>query len=114
MNTMYKKLMTHRATIRQLGRNVEGDWITVATHMNIPCLFQWGTKIVRNNKGEEVTVSAIVFMYPDAPVDDSGDDVYWEIEQTHPYSRAEANVIRVDPIDDPRIGITHHKEVAIE
>jgi len=114
MNPKFKKLMSHKATVRQLGRNMEGDWTTLATYTNISCFFQWGNKVVRDKKGEEVTASAVVFMYPDSPVTDSGEDIYWEIEQTHPYSRNKTTMIRIDPIDDPRIGTTHHLEVAIQ
>ena len=112
MHGKFKKLMTHKATLRKLQRNMEGDWETVSTYTGIPCFFEWGRKVVRDKKGEEVTAAGIVFFYPDAPISD--DNYYWEIEQTHPYARAKTTMIRIDPIDDPRTGITHHKEVAIQ
>lgn len=108
----FKKLMNHRATVIKRDRNLEGDWVDLKTHSNVPAFFQWGKRLVTNRQGEEVPAAAIVFMLPDAPIDSEHE--YWEVEQTSPYSRKEAKVIRVDPIDDPRTGKTHHLEVAVE
>jgi len=108
----YKQLMTHKATIKQLGRNSEGDWTTVATYNNIPCFFEWGKRVVVDLKGEEVTAAATVFLLPDAPIVETADR--WEIEQTAPYSRQKTIMIRIDPIDDPRTGKTHHLEMAVQ
>ena len=111
-NPKFKKLMTHKATIKEMGKNIEGDWETKNTHTNIPCFFEWGKRVVINRQGEEVTAAAIVFLMPDAPINDD-DKNQWKLEQTAPYSRQETTMIRIDPADDPRTGITHHLEVAV-
>jgi hypothetical protein len=110
-NPKYKQLMTHKAKITQLGRNSEGDWVVAATYTDIPSFFEWGKKVVTDRKGEEVTAVATVFLMPDAPIVETSDQ--WKLEQTNPYSRQETTMIRVDPIDDPRTGKTHHLEVAV-
>jgi hypothetical protein len=35
------------------------------------------------------------------------------IDQVSPYIREDMEVIRIDPIDDPRTGKTHHYELAV-
>jgi len=114
MHGKFKKLLTHKATVRKLSRNMQGDWVVEETYTDIPCFFEWGRKVVRDQDGEEVTTAGIVFFMPDAEISDGSDDVYWEIEQTSPYSRAKTTMIRIDPIDNPKTGKTHHKEVAVK
>lgn len=110
-NPKFKQLMTHKTTIKQMRRNTEGDWVIVETHTNIPCFFEWGKKVVADRNGEEVTAAAIVYLMPSAPIVESSDQ--WKLEQTAPYSRQEVVMIKVDPVDDPRTGKTHHLEVAV-
>lgn len=111
-NPKFKQLMTHKATIKEMGKNIEGDWTTVATYTNVSCFFEWGKKVVINRQGEEVTAAAIVFLMSDAPINDD-DKNQWKLQQTAPYTRDEVTLIRVDPIDDPRTGKTHHLEVTV-
>ena len=111
MNPNFQKLMTHTLTIRKRKRNWEGDFEDVETHTGINGFIQYGKKIVTDKKGEEVVASAIVFLRNDTPVE--AEHPHWEIDQTAPYVREGLEVISIDPIDDPRMGKTHHYEVSV-
>jgi len=111
MRTAFAKLMTHTLTIRKRGRNFTGDFSDITTYAGEKGFIQYGKKLVTNRKGEEVLASAIVFLRDDSPIDPEYE--YWMIDQTSPYIREDMEVIRVDPIDDPRTGKTDHYEVAV-
>ena len=111
MREAYTRLMTHTLIIRKRGRNFTGDFADITTYTEEKGFIQYGKKLVTNRKGEEVLASAIVFLRNDSPIDPEYE--YWMIDQTSPYTRENLEVIRVDPIDDPRIGETHHYEVAV-
>ena len=111
MRAAYAQLMTHELTIRKRDRNFTGDFSDVTTYTREKGFIQYGKKLVTNRKGEEVIASAIVFLRNDSPIDPEYE--YWMIDQTSPYTRENLEVIRVDPIDDPRIGKTDHYEVAV-
>lgn len=111
MNPQYAKLMTHRFTIRKRERNWQGDFADTATYTDIRGFAEYGKHLVTDRKGEQVLASAIVFLREDAPVDSEHE--HWMFDQTFPYLRSNLEVIRVDPIDDPRTGKTHHYEVAV-
>jgi hypothetical protein len=66
---------------------------------------------VSDVKGEEVLASAIVFLPSTSHINPEHE--HWMIDQKNPLIREDMEVIRVDPIDDPRTGRTHHYEVAV-
>ena len=110
-HSMLKKLMTHSLTIRKRERDWQGSFSDKET-FSTRGFVQYGTKLVTDTKGEQVTASAIIFLPDTAPIDPNHE--YWMIDQVAPYSRASMEVIRIDPIDDPRTGRTHHYEVAVK
>jgi hypothetical protein len=111
MKSILKKLMTHTLTIRKRARDWQGSFSDTETFSGIRGFVQYGTKLVTNQKGEEVTASAIIFLPDTTPIDPTYE--HWMIDQVSPYSRENMEVIRIDPIDDPRTGKTHHYEVAV-
>lgn len=111
MKSILKKLMTHSLTIRKRERDWEGSFSDKETYENVRGFVQYGTKLVTDQKGEEVSASAIIFLPDSVPIDPAYE--HWMIDQVSPYSRENMEVIRIDPIDDPRTGKTHHYEVAV-
>ena len=107
---MLKKLMTHSLTIRKRERDWQGSFSDKET-FSARGFVQYGTKLVTDRTGEQVAASAIVFLPDTAPIDPSHE--HWMIDQVSPYIREDMEVIRIDPIDDPRTGKTHHYEVAV-
>ncbi|HQD86975.1 MAG TPA: hypothetical protein PK822_08735 [Bacillota bacterium] len=107
----FNRLMTHRVTIVKLKRDYTGKMASASEYYNVPAFVQYGRKLVVNREGEEVSASAIVFLRADTPLDPQHE--HWEITQTAPYSRGKMQVISIDPIDDPRTGVTHHYEVSV-
>ncbi len=112
MRSILKRLMTHTLSLHRRERNWQGDFTKQRTYNNVKGFVQYGTKVVMDRKGEEVVSSAIIFMPDTAPIDPSHE--YWMIDQTAPYERKDMEVIRIDPIDDPRTGKIHHYEVAVK
>lgn len=107
---MLKKIMTHSLTIRKRERDWQGSFSDKET-FSARGFVQYGTKLVTDRTGEQVAASAIVFLPDTAPIDPSHE--YWMIDQVSPYIREDMEVIRIDPIDDPRTGKTHHYELAV-
>ncbi len=111
MRPQFARLMTHTLTVRKRERDWQGAFQEVITTPDVKGFVQYGKKLVTDRKGEEVVASAIIFLRNDAPVDSEHE--HWMIDQTTPYTRENMEVIRIDPIDDPRTGNTHHFEVAV-
>lgn len=111
MNPQFVRLMSHTLTIRKRERDWQGTFSDVETHSNIPGFVEHSKRLVTDKEGEEVVASATVFLKNTAPIDSEYE--HWLIDQTAPYSREGLEVIRIDPIDDPRTGKTHHYEVAV-
>lgn len=109
-HSMLKKIMTHSLTIRKRERDWQGSFSDKET-FSARGFVQYGTKLVTDRTGEQVAASAIVFLPDTAPIDPSYE--YWMIDQVSPYTREDMEVIRIDPIDDPRTGKTHHYELAV-
>ena len=109
-HSMLKKLMTHSLTIRKRERDWQGSFSDKKT-FSTRGFVQYGTKLVTDRKGEETTASAIIFLPDIAPIDPAYE--HWMIDQTTPYTREGMEVIRIDPVDDPRTGKIHHYEVAV-
>lgn len=112
MMPQFVALMTHRITLHHRQRDWEGNFETDVSTTGIPAFVEYGKKLVTNLKGEEVLATAIIFLRNDAPI--SPEHPYWLIDQTSPYSRSGMEVISIDPISDPRTGVTHHFEVAVK
>jgi hypothetical protein len=111
MRSILKRLMTHDLRIRKRARDWEGTFSDSEVHEDVRGFVQYGTKLVTDTKGEQVAASAIVFLPDTAPIDPSHE--HWMIDQVSPYIREDMEVIRIDPIDDPRTGKTHHYELAV-
>lgn len=111
MKSILKRLMTHDLRIRKRVRDWEGSFSDSEVHEHVRGFVQYGTKLVTDRTGEQVVASAIVFLPDTAPIDPSHE--HWMIDQVSPYIREDMEVIRIDPIDDPRTGKTHHYELAV-
>jgi hypothetical protein len=110
MTSAFKKLMTHTLTIRKRERDWQGGFKDAASYAE-KGFVQYGKKLVTNTKGEEVIASAMVFLPATSHINPEHE--HWIIDQKAPLIRENMEVIRVDPIDDPRTGRTHHYEVAV-
>ena len=111
MMPSFKKLMTHILTIRKRERDWQGSFSNVAVYPGVRGFVEYGKRIVTNLQGEEVISSATIFLPNHAPINIPHEN--WMIDQTAPYPRKNMEVIRIDPIDDPRTGKTHHYEVTV-
>lgn len=111
MHPQFKKLMSHTLTIKKRTRDWEGTFQVTETHTGIKGFVEYGKKLVTDLTGEEVVAAGIIFLPNDAPVDP--EHPHWLIDQTAPYVREGMEVIRIDPISDPRVGEIHHYEVAM-
>ena len=111
MRPEYAQLMTHTLTIRRRERDWQGAFQDVLVTPGVAGFVEYGKRLVTDRKGEEVLAAAIVFLRNDAPVD--SEHPHWMVDQTAPYVRENMEVIRIDPIDDPRNGETHHYEAAV-
>lgn len=107
-----QRMLTHQVRIEKRGRGAGGDMATLETHESVPAFVEYGRQTVTDKKGEKVVVAAIVFLAPEAPLDPEHE--HYRITQTAPYTREAMQLVRVDPIDDPRNGKTHHLEVAVK
>lgn len=106
----FTNLMTHTITLKKRKRNVYGDF-SVDSSNSIKGFIEYGKHLIENDKGEKMLANAIVFLKDDCGIDVSHQ--YWQIDQTSPYSRLNMEVIKIDPIDDPRTGNTHHYELYV-
>ncbi len=103
--------MSHVLTVYKRERDWQGAFQILETHVGVRGFVEYGKKLVTDRKGEEVVAAAIVFLRNDAPVDPEHE--HWMIDQALPKIRTGMEVIRIDPIDDPRTGNTHHFEAAV-
>ena len=112
MMPAFSKLMTHTLTIRKRERDWQGALSDTATYSHVKGFVEYGKRIVSGLQGEDVISAATIFLPNNAPVNIAHE--HWMIDQIAPYSRKNMEVIRIDPIDDPRTGKTHHYEVAVK
>jgi len=112
MRPEYARLMTHLLTIYKRERNWEGNFVVSESFTDIPGFVEYGKHLVTGLNGEEVMATAIIFLRDDAPI--TPEHPHWIIEQVLPYVRENMEVVRIDPISDPRNGRTHHFEVAVK
>ena len=108
--SIFQKLMTHTLAIRKRERDWQGDFKDMASYVE-KGFVQYGKKLVTDTKGEEVLASAMVFLPASSHINPFHE--HWMIDQKVPLIRDDMEVIRIDPIDDPRTGRTHHYEVAV-
>lgn len=111
MRSEFVRLLSHTLTIRKRERDWQGNFSDVKTYTGQKGFVQYGKKLVTDKKGQEVLASAIIFLKNTAPIDPEYE--HWMIDQTSPYARSNMEVLRIDPVDDPRTGKTHHYEVAV-
>lgn len=107
-----KNLMTHRCALTRLAREYDGRLRDTITYGNVPCFFEFNQRKIVTREGEEVIAAGILYMMADAQIDPN--HPHWKVEMTSPYQRKEMQVLRIDPIDDPRTGKTHHYEVSFK
>lgn len=106
----FVNLMTHSITLRKRQRNVSGDFSDISSS-SINGFVQYGNRLITTEKDEEIMSTAIVFLKDDCGIDINHE--YWMIDQTSPYVRSNMEVLRIDPVDDPRTGKTHHFECLV-
>ena len=107
---VFRRLLPHSVTLRKMERNWEGTLEETASY-NEMGFVQYGKRLVTDTKGEEVLASAIVFLADASAI--NPEHPFWMIDQKTPRVRENMEVIRIDPIEDPRTGRTHHYEVAV-
>jgi hypothetical protein len=108
MTSEFIALMTHDVIVRKRDRNITGDWQTLSEDSE-KGFVEYGNHLVTNAKDENIKCTAIVYLKSTSVIDIN--HLYWEIDQTSPYSRSSMEVMKINPIDDPRTGRTHHYEV---
>jgi hypothetical protein len=105
----FKKMMTHDVILRKLKSNSAGDYSNLSSS-SLKGFVEYGNKLFKNKKGEELTCRAIVFLMDDCGIDINWPD--WAIDQIVPYNRPNLSVELIDPIDNPiNKGQTHHFEI---
>lgn len=103
----YNNLMTHTVKIRKRQRNKSGDFSDLSVQ-TVKGFCQYGNHYYIDEKGEKKLATALVFLKDDAVIDINYD--YWMFDQITPYNRPNLEALKIDPIDDPRTGNTHHYE----
>jgi hypothetical protein len=107
----FEQLMTHRIDLIKRARNKSGDWINILTISNLPAFVQFGNHFFTTKTDEKKEATAIVFLKDNCGIDINYD--YWIINQILPYSRPDMEVLKIDPIDNPITGNTHHFEIEV-
>jgi hypothetical protein len=106
----FNKLMTHSLSLRKRQRDGNGDFSDISSS-NVKGFVQFGNKIVIKKDNETFEANTIIFLKDDCGIDIS--HPYWMIDQTAPQSRLNMEVLKIDPVDDPRTGLTHHFECIV-
>lgn len=109
-DTQFNRLMTHTITLKKMERDAVGDF-SVVESTSLKGFVEYGNSLKIVKDDEEINVTAIVYLKDDCGI--SIDYPYWQIDQTYPQTRTGMQVLKIDPIDDPRNGQTHHYEVAV-
>ena len=105
----FNKLMTHDVTLKEISRNVSGD-ISIENEDEIKGFVEYNQKKIVDKSGNDVISTAIVFLKNDAEIDLSKEYI---IDQDSPQVRENMEVLIIEPIDDPRSGLTHHYELMV-
>jgi len=101
-------LMTHKILLKKRDRNYSGDFVILSSVL-LDGFVEFGNHLITNEKGEKVEAKAIIFLKDNCGIDINHE--YWMVDQTFPYVRKDMEVLKIDPIDDPRTGLTHHYEL---
>jgi len=107
----FNKLMTHTLTLKKRKRNSAGDFSVIETTENLKGFVEYGNHLITTEQDEELKAVAIVYFNDSLVIDI--DYPYWMIDQTAPQNRAGLEVLKINPIDDPQTGITHHYEIYV-
>lgn len=107
----FEKLMTHTLTLIKRARNSAGDFYNVSSETGVKGFVEYGNHLITTDKDEEKKATAIVYFMDDLNIDIEHD--YWMIDQTAPQNRPNMEVLKIDPIDDPQTGETHHYEIYV-
>ena len=106
----FNKMMTHEIQLIKRTKNESGDFSNLSTTKS-KAFVQYGNHLIEKENGEIFKAIAIVFLNDSIVIDIS--HPYWFINQTKPYIRSGMEVLKVDPIDDPRNGKIHHYELFV-
>jgi len=106
----FEKLMTHTLTLRKRKRNESGDFSDIS-NSTLKGFVQFGNNLIEKSKDEKILSTAIIFLKNDCGIDISHE--YWMVDQTAPYVRPNMEVLKIDPIDNPETGLTHHFELMV-
>lgn len=109
----FLSLMTHDVILKKMDRDYKGK-LYLLESQSLKGFVQYGNHVIRNEDnpvGEDLIASAIVFLPDNAKIDIAHSN--WRIDQITPYARSNMEVKKIDPIDDPRTGNTHHYEIAV-
>lgn len=110
--TSFVNLMTHKVDFIKLDRNYKGDWVQLSSK-KLDGFVEYGNIYTSSENGEVLHANAIVYLDDTAiPYIDIHHENY-KINQTFPYTRNDLEVLKIDPIDDPRTGLTHHFEIYV-
>lgn len=106
----FNSLMTHSVILRKRQRNSSGDFSDISSS-SVEGFVEYGNNLITTEKGENVQSTAIVYLKDNCGIDINW--AYWMIDQTNPYTRNNMEVLKINPIDDPRNGLTHHFEIYV-
>jgi len=106
----FEALMTHTIKLRKRQRDASGNFSDISSSI-IKGFCQYGNKLITTKKDETINSTAIVFLKEDCGIDINHE--YWIVDQIAPYSRLNMEVLRIDPVDDPRTGSTDHFELIV-
>lgn len=110
--TNFINLMTHKVNLIKRDRDYQGNFQTIST-TELKAFVEYGNKYITSENGEILLSTAIVYISDTAiPYIDISHENYM-INQISPYTRNDLEVIKIDPIDDPRTGTTHHFEIYV-
>jgi hypothetical protein len=107
---IFTSLMTHDISLRKRDRNSTGDFSDISSS-SLKGFVEYGNRLVTTNKKEEKMSTAIVYLLDDCGIDIDWE--YWMIDQISPYDRANMEVLKINPIDNPLNGQTHHYEIYV-
>lgn len=109
----FVNLMSHKVDFIKMDRDYKGDWIEIESNEFIGFV-EYGNIYVTSPTNEVLEAKAIVYLDDTAiPYIDISHENY-KINQTFPYIRNNLEVLKIDPIDDPQTGNTHHFEIYVK
>lgn len=106
----FEKPMTHSIQLVKRIKNESGDFSNFST-ATYKAFVQYGNHLIEKENGEVFKAIATIYLNDSVTIDVA--HPYWLINQILPYSRENMEVLKIDPIDDPRNGKTHHYELYV-